>query len=897
MAEYSALETPAKRPADSMASSPWADAVREMYKPPEIDKSLLAASSMINPASLAQEKTTSTKEASAHRTDSGSQDFIDPVLTAIRKEIRLHERQNARESYLGNLVGRVYSKDKRTLADLQRSYAEAKEKRDAGRWDELAKVEAKAIQTIQKDAKSTATKSEIEYYGRALTKTAFLFLNGASGLIGTTAASALDEMKPADSAGLQTIDGVLGTAKGIIMKTGADAITGQDMSIAAKGMSLGVLNRALDLGLSRQTYIDPGTGQVNFRNGLSTAFLSTVDPEALATDVISFKTATALNGTINGITNNAILRHPFAATVATGATFGMSSGLTEELSREHQNGEPLDPAKLAYRALMQAALGGIAGIPGGIQAEYNLRQITAKQQQELRQLQDKLRQQLAKELERAKAQADHQAGQKKLTSNAATEQAAKSKERLPDEQRIARVKKESQVKGIDFQNEDVQELAKNSYDAQSLERVRKALAEHKTLRLRRYSSGGSSAVTITDQRSLESAVSGELDNQWDRDNAMQVLAEETLLADPALAKGLKLSANQAKEGLLSSLKHHFQYQDRMIDIIENRASGLDYDKRPQIRYNPVTLGEVSEPWGHAQNDALGFIDYSLFRQLNSGELSWEDPVVQPLAKAYATLLPQYFKSIHYWEDWDFGAWEEGPRAERASSIGVAVAGLREQLKFVQKHGPMTYEAHGKTYTTSEADLQHLIGLGEQKLKQILPNEYIRADKGATRQVDAALINPLFLSALSGRPLVDDATTLKVIDNIEKELMGPIGINRYQNDHWDGRVNRPQVERHGEAQWSHVSPMISVIFGEMYQRTGNPAYLERQIYHFNRGLAAVDQRWHTPEAYITDPRTQKWVPDANEPLAWSQSALVMALSAMKKSLQEPNHGAAVTSSKR
>ena len=93
--------------------------------------------------------------------------------------------------------------------------------------------------------------------------------------------------------------------------------------------------------------------------------------------------------------------------------------------------------------------------------------------------------------------------------------------------------------------------------------------------------------------------------------------------------------------------------------------------------SPMSLAEVGDPWGHAQNDSLAFVDFMLFHQLNKGELKWNDPAIQPYAEAYAALLPTYFKKIHAWEDWDLGAWEDR-RGEHASSLGTVVAALRER---------------------------------------------------------------------------------------------------------------------------------------------------------------------------------------------------------------------------
>ncbi|HEY9868311.1 MAG TPA: glycoside hydrolase family 15 protein [Candidatus Obscuribacterales bacterium] len=432
-----------------------------------------------------------------------------------------------------------------------------------------------------------------------------------------------------------------------------------------------------------------------------------------------------------------------------------------------------------------------------------------------------------------------------------------------------------------FQNAELAKLSRQTYDLATLEAVRQSLVSHGTLSLRRYSSGGSSAVTVLDlDRTLESAIDGLLINQWDRDAIMQALAELAVALDAPLGAGLGIKPDAWKEGLRSCLVHHVNHQHRFLDIISGRVSGFEMGRRPHIRYNPLNLGESTESWGHGQNDSLGFISYLLFFALNRGYLTWSE--VEQLANPFACLQHHYFWTVHVWEDWELGAWED-KRAEHASSIAVVAASLREQLEFVRKHGRLVYCTEGKCYDVTEAGVADMLSRCESKLRELLPNEFIRSDNGEVRTVDSAIVNALLQAALSGKPLVDDGMTMQVISNIEQNLMGHIGISRYPRDVWDGRVNRRDLGNREEAQWCHVSPMLSYVLGEMYRRTGKQEHLDHQVYHFNRSLAHVNERWRIPEAYIVDATTRQWVSDANEPLAWAQAMTLLAIAGMKASL--------------
>lgn len=444
---------------------------------------------------------------------------------------------------------------------------------------------------------------------------------------------------------------------------------------------------------------------------------------------------------------------------------------------------------------------------------------------------------------------------------------------------------------LEFQNIELKKLVEpeRTIDAVHLKEILSDLAAHGTLSLRRYSSGGHSAVTVAEPKNLESAIDGMLIMHWDRDNIMQALAEYQLSEDEAMRTKLKVPKDAWRNGLFASLKHHSMYRQRFIDIIEGKAGAHDFTKRPHIRYNPISLSEVPDQWGHAQNDAMGYILFMLFYAANENKLQFTDAQKAEMTD-FAVLAPLFFQKIEVWKDIDFGAWED-KKAEHASSIGCALAGLREEKKYVDQHGSFSKEIDGKKYTVDSALLDALIKRCEATLAEVLPNEFIRSDKedkradaSVDRKADAALINALFLGAIGGQPLVDEVMQLKIMQATISELGRPIGFARYPFDIWDGRVDRKDLKANAEeAQWSHVAPMMSVLYGDLYRRTKKKEYLDSQIFFFKRALTTVNSRWRIPEAYIVDPKSRAWVSDANEPLAWAQAVTIMAFVSMEKSL--------------
>jgi len=452
----------------------------------------------------------------------------------------------------------------------------------------------------------------------------------------------------------------------------------------------------------------------------------------------------------------------------------------------------------------------------------------------------------------------------------------------------------SNLATLSVQNAEVAKLIKSTYSLADLEVVRAALAAHSTLTLRRYPNGGQSAVTVLNIKdTLYAALEGLLYNMWDRDNIMQCLAELTLAEDADLRAGLDVETTAWRDGMKAALTHHKKGDFRFVDMCSGRASGYskDYMRRPHIRYNPISLAECGDPWGHGQNDSLSFLNFMLFHGLRTNRLQWDDSDLQPNALSFATLLHGLFWAIHVWEDFDLGAWEDCI-GQHWSSVACVLVSLREQLAFLKASGrKLHYNKDGNDYWVTDNGVQELIEKCEAKLREIGLNEFVNSESKEVRTVDLAMLNPLLLAAFAGQPVVDDENTVAVLEKIETELLGHIGVRRYAHDLWDGRENRHDFGQKEEPQWVHGSPQMSFIYGELYQRTGEEKYLEKQVLHFNRALASISPRWLTPEAWIIDAQTRNWVADANEPLAWAQSMMVLALAGMKKSLTKKNAPAA------
>ncbi|HEY9871235.1 MAG TPA: hypothetical protein V6D08_18890 [Candidatus Obscuribacterales bacterium] len=288
-------------------------------------------------------------------------------LEALRLQIEAHKKQDGSRSLLGQAVDTVWRSDDRSLKELERLLAEGEQKAKAGDTAGLASMEKDIRERIKADQQAVATQDQVSGYGAGFLKTAALFMRGRLGLAGTIALYGLDQLRPADDWKTQLADFSLGGLKGAGMRGVFHVLGQKNVGIAAKGVGLGVSSRVLDLGLSRQTYLS-ADGSYSLGSGLGNVVRGSLDKSALVSDVVIFGAAHGLLKGANNLTGDAIKRSPFASTVLTGTTFGLSSGAWSELERQRRAGEEFDLGKIVKSSLIQGALDTAAATAGGIQA-------------------------------------------------------------------------------------------------------------------------------------------------------------------------------------------------------------------------------------------------------------------------------------------------------------------------------------------------------------------------------------------------------------------------------------------------------------------------------------------------------------------------------------------------
>lgn len=363
---------------------------------------------------------------------------------------------------------------------------------------------------------------------------------------------------------------------------------------------------------------------------------------------------------------------------------------------------------------------------------------------------------------------------------------------------------------------------------------------------------------------------------WVRDNMH--------IAHAHLAIG---QADVAVQCVNTLLDYFTKHRHRMTTI---EAEDIDYSNpmnRPHIRFDGRTLSELEEKWAHAQNDALGYFVWLTARLARLGHLT-----LTADQREVVLDIVRFWDKVKYWEDEDSGHWEE-VRKIAASSVGVALAALKELDAFLGEAGRAP---------VLQALLSRLESQGQKALDGILPAECVQADPLKNRKYDAAL---LFL--IYPMDVVDGAMADAIIANVEKHLMGPIGIRRYIGDsYWcadyktllstelrtadfsDDLEARNALLREGmEAQWCIFDSIISVIYGRRYETSRSEADLARQRFFLERALKQLTPAeskfgpWKLPESYYCE--KGKWVPNDITPLLWTQANLRLGLEQMAHSL--------------
>jgi len=314
----------------------------------------------------------------SQRSDANSASVSDSgALESLRREIELHDQHEKSRSYLGRGVGWFYSADDKSLASLKQLQADIDQANKTGDTAKAAELTKKVSEQVDADRKAIGSQDSIAGYATGALKTAGMFLGGKLGFWGTAAIYAIDQMCPEDSASTQAFDGVLGFAKGALLKKSFDKIGAWEVGPLAKGVALGFTARSIDLGLTRQTYFNQTTGKYSAAAGLKNIALP--GAESVLVDGAVYWLAHGALGELSTASGGAIEKSPLWKTMLTGTTFGISSGSLGEIARQREAGEAFDLGKVAKQALIHGTIDTFAAAPGGLRARAQFKSALAAQ--------------------------------------------------------------------------------------------------------------------------------------------------------------------------------------------------------------------------------------------------------------------------------------------------------------------------------------------------------------------------------------------------------------------------------------------------------------------------------------------------------------------------------------
>lgn len=213
---------------------------------------------------------------------------------------------------------------------------------------------------------------EMVGYAKGFMKAVPLFMKGRGTLTALAASYAVDEAKRSDPVETQIFDAGLGAGKAVLMKKSMDYCQWRGFTPGTTGMSLGILNRGVSVGLTRESYFDRN-GDVAIDIGLKRTALAAFNPASLGVDLASYGAADIIWGRIASRTRGKAVFNPILGSGLTAGTMGATSGFGNELQRQLTVDDSLDPLKLVRHTVFQGSVDALAGGIGGLQARRYMR--------------------------------------------------------------------------------------------------------------------------------------------------------------------------------------------------------------------------------------------------------------------------------------------------------------------------------------------------------------------------------------------------------------------------------------------------------------------------------------------------------------------------------------------
>lgn len=338
---------------------------------------------------------------------------------------------------------------------------------------------------------------------------------------------------------------------------------------------------------------------------------------------------------------------------------------------------------------------------------------------------------------------------------------------------------------------------------------------------------------------------------------------------------------------------------------------------PQIRAEINDDGhmvEYSQGWMHNQLDAMGMWLYLTFKMANEEKLDLkklnhslslsEEGNDENNCDSIFSVALTFLNRIRYWEQYDVGPWEDYRGYKRASSLGICLAAFKEAHKYLEKHKWNSIKIWNESELKRE--IENGIMNGSYALKERIPEdgrEAIETDTHSFQLYDSALTLLLYPC----NPSLSEMQEKAILKTLYNHRMGEIGFTRRDSDNYvgmnyiynhrgEGIYSNMDVSGYEAAQWSIFDPLLASYHYKKYVNSSGKneesflladMHMKRTLAHITKAKDRFSKasgifrdisvpKGILPEAYWLDTRENRWRPNENSPLLWTEANFILAI---------------------
>ena len=341
-----------------------------------------------------------------------------------------------------------------------------------------------------------------------------------------------------------------------------------------------------------------------------------------------------------------------------------------------------------------------------------------------------------------------------------------------------------------------------------------------------------------------------------------------------------------------------------------------------------------EQWGHQQLDAMGMWLWTTFRAANVGAVDLHQLNAQFASEinpneandSVLGLAIKFLNRIEFWDQEDFGPWEDKMFSKRGTSIGICVAALEQAQQFFESH-PHGYNAlpngpDDAAHFYLKLELENALDYGRQALSERIPNDGGLAVENDHWQSDAALSFLLYPFTPTLEASQEAALLRRIFERDESgefKRIGELGISRRDEDDYVGQdyIYNPDgkgmfsdmdVPGYKPAEWTLFDGLLCGYFARKYIDSIRDSgldgedtlsllyaqrFFKRMATQFTKeddeftlvtdGTKITTAKGVIPEAYFWDTTEDRWRANHNTPLLMANAAHALALERMVHAL--------------